>query len=89
MRTLLLQEPLAGQFVAFVISTECDGFQDKLDQTATAPIQYLTLFRKGDPVLESAAEAEAHVESTPDDILVTGQSFFESFQIEQETADAV
>jgi hypothetical protein len=80
---------LAGQFIAFVISTERDGFQDKLHQTAKGSIQYLTLFRTGDPDMESAAQAEAVAESTADGILVTGQSFFESFQIEQEAGNAI
>jgi DNA sulfur modification protein DndD len=80
---------LAGQFVAFVISTERDGFQDKLDQTAKSPIQYLTLFRKGDSAMESAAQATGRAESTLDGILVSGKSFFESFQIEKEEGNAV
>jgi DNA sulfur modification protein DndD len=75
---------LAGQFVAFVISTEREGFQDRLENTKKAPIQYLTLFRKGDGTLESVAAKEKQVTSTDDGILVTGQSFFESFQVETE-----
>jgi DNA sulfur modification protein DndD len=80
---------LAGQFIAFVISTERDGFQDKLDQTAKSPIQYLTLFRKGDAAMESAANAIGGVDSTVDGILVTGKSFFEAFQIEEEEGNAI
>jgi DNA sulfur modification protein DndD len=80
---------LAGQFIAFVISTERDGFQDKLDQTAKSPIQYLTLFRKGDAAMESAANATGGAESTVDGILVTGKSFFETFQIEEEEGNAI
>jgi DNA sulfur modification protein DndD len=75
---------LAAQFIAFVISTERDGFQDKLDQTSKSPIQYLTLFRKGDLAMESAAYATGRAESTVDGILVTGKSFFEAFQIDEE-----
>jgi DNA sulfur modification protein DndD len=80
---------LAPQFIAFVISTERDGFQDKLEQSARSPIQYLTLFRKGDSVMETAARSTGQTESTQDGILVSGKSFFESFQIEEEEDNAV
>ena len=80
---------LAPQFIAFVISTERDGFQDKLEQSSRSPIQYLTLFRKGDSVMETAARSTGQTESTQDGILVSGKSFFESFQIEEEEDNAV
>ena len=80
---------LAGQFVAFVISTERDGFQDKLDDACKGKIQYVTLFRKGDAQIEKAAGKEKKVRMTADGILVTGKSFFESFQIEKENGHAV
>lgn len=80
---------LAGQFVAFVISTERDGFQDELDDACKGKIQYVTLFRKGDSQIEMAAGKEKNVRLTSDGILVTGKSFFESFQIEKENGHAV
>lgn len=80
---------LAGQFVAFVISTERDGFQDKLDDAARGEIQYLTLFRKGDATMEKAASREQDVRATTDGVLVTGKPFFEAFQIDKENGDAV
>ena len=80
---------LAPQFIAFVISTERDGFQDKLEKSSRSPIQYLTLFRKGDSVMETAARSTGQTESTQDGILVSGKSFFESFQIEEEEDNAV
>jgi DNA sulfur modification protein DndD len=80
---------LAGQFVAFVISTEHDGFQDALDRACPGKIQYLTLFRKGDKALEKSALKEAHVTQTNDGMLVTGQEFFEGFQLEKEGGNGV
>ena len=80
---------LAAQFVAFVISTEREAFQNTLDRAATSPIQYLTLFRKGDKVLELQAKGNGQVESTADGILVAGKSFFESFQIEKEFGNGI
>jgi len=80
---------LAGQFVAFVISTEHDGFQDALERACPGKIQYLTLFRKGDKKLERSALQEAQVTQTNDGMLVTGQDFFEGFQLEKEGGNGV
>jgi hypothetical protein len=80
---------LAGQFVAFVISTEHDGFQDALERACPGKIQYLTLFRKGDKALERSAMQEEHVTHTGDGMLVMGRDFFEGFQLEEESGNGV
>jgi DNA sulfur modification protein DndD len=80
---------LAGQFVAFVISTEHDGFQDALERACPGKIQYLTLFRKGDKSLEKMAVQEKRITQTSDGMLVIGRDFFEGFQLEEESGNGV
>jgi DNA sulfur modification protein DndD len=80
---------LAGQFVAFVISTEHAGFQDALERACPGNIQYLTLFRKGDKALDRIAIKEKHVAETSDGMLVMGQGFFEGFQLEEEGGNGI
>jgi hypothetical protein len=80
---------LAGQFIAFVISTEREGFQDVLQRVARGRIQYLTLFRKGDAVTERLASKQQEVAKTSDGILVCSREFFEGFQVDEEARDAL
>jgi DNA sulfur modification protein DndD len=75
---------ISGQFIAFVISTERDGFIDNLKLPCAEDIQYLTLFRKGDRQLEKAAAAERTVTEFSDGLLVSGKKFFEKFQLDKE-----
>lgn len=75
---------LTGQFVAFTISTERDGFQDKLEAAQNIPIQYLTLFRAGDIAMDGAVAVLPNVIASTDGYLVPGREFFESFQIDSE-----
>jgi len=80
---------LAGQFIAFVISTEREGFQDVLQRVARGKIQYLTLFRKGDLANERLAAKQREVSETADGIIVGGKGFFEGFQVDEEAGNAV
>ena len=72
------------QFVAFTISTERLNFQDTLHQIAGNNIQYLTLFRNGDPLLEAAAKGLPNISSFSDGTVVPGKKFFETFQVDEE-----
>jgi DNA sulfur modification protein DndD len=74
---------LSEQFVAFMISSERQGFLEYMERN-DLPIQYLTLFRKGDATLEQLARHETGMVETLDGILVPGRSFFHSFHVDKE-----
>ena len=77
---------LAGQVVAFMISTERDGFLPSLERASNDDIQYITLFRRGVNHLEDrASEMSSGVEKTRDGCRVTGEAFFNDFQVESES----
>lgn len=78
---------LTGQFIAFTISSERQGFLPQLEQAAPDQIQYLTLFRKGAADLEKAARREPNVQETPDGFCVTGRAFFHSFHLDTEVSN--
>ena len=76
---------LTGQVVAFMISTERDGFLPSLERASNGDIQYITLFRRGVNHLEGrASEMSSGVEKTRDGCRVTGEAFFNDFQLESE-----
>lgn len=79
---------LTSQFVAFTISSERERFIPKLKQASPAPIQYLTVFRRGKADLEAQARATATVVETGDGVRVTGEAFFNAFQLETEEEQA-
>lgn len=83
---------LSHQLIAFTISTERDGFLDPLEKAMSKlgkNIQYLTMFRKGRPGLDASAAKEKDVKESDDGLWVSGRSFFENFQLEDEDDDAV
>jgi DNA sulfur modification protein DndD len=81
---------LTRQFVAFTISSERQNFVPPLEASLGAPVQFLTLFRKGPVELERAAEVHIGVERTPDGVLVPGRDFFCAFHMDQEVgSDAI
>jgi DNA sulfur modification protein DndD len=77
---------LTSQFVAFTISSERAQFVPWLKRASAEPIQYVTVFRRGKADLEAQARATAEVVETVDGVQVTGEAFFNSFQLETEEA---
>lgn len=81
---------LAGQFIAFVISTERQGFQDVLEKQVPGNIQYITICREQDyPPGGGSSSNPSGVTRTTDGVLVLGREFFESFQVATESPNAV
>ncbi len=79
---------LTHQFIAFTISSERVGFLVPLESAAEKPIQYLTMFRKGDrgaPALEIARDGS--VARTSDGVVVTGRLYFHAFHVETEAGN--
>ena len=76
---------LTRQFVAFTISPERDRFVPQLEAAAGAPVDYITLFRKGATELETAARKTPDHFETVDGIGVRGKDFFNEFQTESES----
>ncbi len=76
---------LGEQFVAFTISSEREGFLNALHRAAEGQVQYLTLFRKsaGEP-MRQAKRSKAQREETKDGMLMYGEEFFKSFQLDKE-----
>jgi DNA sulfur modification protein DndD len=75
---------LTGQFIAFTISTERQGFVEPLAYELSGDLQYLTLFRKGDPELEASAHGHACASETEDGVLVEDRDFFDGFHRDEE-----
>ncbi len=77
---------LTGQVVAFMISTERDGFLPSLKRASNGDIQYITLFRRVATYLEDrASEISSGIEKTQDGCRVAGEAFFNDFQVESES----
>jgi DNA repair exonuclease SbcCD ATPase subunit len=71
---------IAGQVIAFTISSERSGFCDRFSNNGQSQAQYITLFRKGLGQVDiDARTVEGHQESS-DGLLVPGREFFEEFQ---------
>lgn len=75
---------LSEQFLAFVISSERQGFVPELEAAAASGVQHITLFRKSSDALSRQAEREQQKIETKDGILVFGKSFFHRFHSDQE-----
>jgi len=75
---------LSDQFVAFTISSERAQFVPRLKEASPTPIQFVTVFRRGKAELEARARATAEVEESADGVKVTGEAFFNAFQLETE-----
>jgi energy-coupling factor transporter ATP-binding protein EcfA2 len=75
---------LSGQFVAFVISTEREGFLDSLERSVDSNVQYITLFRS---TVENAGisldKSDQLIESN-DGKTVIGRHFFRGFHVDTE-----
>jgi len=77
---------LTGQFIAFIISSEREKFLTSLKKASNGDIQYITLFRKGASHLETKAMADLACVTTNDGFRVTGEQFFNEFQLDAEEA---
>lgn len=75
---------LTGQFIAFTISSEREQFVSPLKQASNDLVQFVTVFRKGSDTLEERARASGTYKETQDGMNVSGELFFNSFQIEDE-----
>lgn len=82
----MLIPKLTNQFIAFTISSERDKFTEPLKQSSNSKIQFITIFRKGQKKLEQLAYrmGSGSVIETSDGVNVTGEEFFNEFQLEQE-----
>lgn len=70
---------LAGQFIAFMTSSERESFLDAMRKPDNTRIQYLTLFRKNVGHFMDEESVLEKIE-TADGVLVKDESFFEEFQ---------
>lgn len=75
---------LAGQFIAFMISSEREKFLPSLKKASTGGIQFTTLFRKGATHLEARALASRSCTTTSDGFRVEDETFFNEFQLDAE-----
>lgn len=75
---------LTGQFIAFTISSERSRFITPLKRASHADIQFVTLFRKRSKELEQEAHVKGSVQETGDGLNVTGEAFFNDFQLDEE-----
>lgn len=75
---------LTGQFIAFTISSERERFVAPLKRASKTEIQFVTLFRKGSAELEQAAHEKGTVVKIADGLNVSGEGFFNEFQLDEE-----
>lgn len=76
---------LCHQFVAFTISSERPSFTEVLADTSSDDVYLATLFRrspKTEALVPRAKDSGAHI--VGDGVLVHGESYFGSFQLEEE-----
>lgn len=75
---------LTGQFIAFTISSEREGFLAPLREATNDDIQFLTLFRKGSTDLEARTPSLNGAQESEDGICVDGPEFFQAFHLDTE-----
>lgn len=75
---------LTGQFIAFTISSERARFIDPLKRASNTEIHFITLFRKGSTALQTEARKKGDVTETTDGLNVSGEEFFNDFQLDEE-----
>lgn len=75
---------LAGQFIAFMISSEREKFLASLKKASPHAIQYMTLFRKGATPHEAKAQGHPACITTNDGYMVVDEQFFNEFQLDAE-----
>ena len=77
---------LTGQFIAFIISSEREQFVSPLKSASSEEVQFVTLFRKGPTELEDHARTMASFDETLDGMSISGETFFNGFQLDLEEA---
>lgn len=77
---------LTGQFIAFTISSEREQFVEPLRRASSEEVQFVTLFRKGPSEIESRAKTFDLCKETVDGLNVSGEAFFNEFQLVEESA---
>jgi len=77
---------LTGQFIAFTISSEREKFVEPLRKASREEVQFVTLFRKGPSEIESRAKTFDLCKETVDGLNVSGEAFFNEFQLVEESA---
>ena len=75
---------LTGQFIAFMISSEREQFVEPLKRESSKEVQFVTLFRRGPSEIESRAKALGLCKETVDGLNVSGEAFFNEFQLNDE-----
>lgn len=75
---------LSDQFIAFTISSERGSFIGPLEKACNGNVQYITMFRKGDKLLEASAKEYKNTVYSDDGIFVPGREFFWNFHMESE-----
>jgi DNA sulfur modification protein DndD len=75
---------LTDQFVAFTISSEREGFVPALKRANDQSMQFLTVFKAGNADLAKSAERVKTYKKTDDGYVVTGEDFFNTFQVDEE-----
>ena len=75
-----------GQFIAFTITTERDGFIEPLKRASNAEVCFITLFNKSleSAMLQLEAYGKREVIETLDGLIVAGEEFFNEFQFSEE-----
>lgn len=81
----LMIPELAEQFIAFVISTEREGFVPWLEKKSGPKVQYLTIFRKT-PATQSLVQnlPKKGVIESDNAVLVNGKDYFNNFALVEE-----
>jgi DNA sulfur modification protein DndD len=75
---------LTDQFIAFTISSEREGFVQRLKQATEGGVQFLTVFRKGTLAAQRVPTGTSPTAETVDGVLIEGEAFFNAFQLDKE-----
>ncbi|MEX2258529.1 MAG: hypothetical protein WD672_07450 [Woeseia sp.] len=78
---------LSMQFIAFIISTEREGFLDALERSVGSDVQYITLFRSSVENAGITVNDSDTLAVYNDGKMVTGRHFFRGFQIDAENEE--
>jgi len=75
---------LSKQFVAFVISTEREGFLDALESAVNSNVQYITLFRSSVENAGISLDKTDQLIESDDGKTIIGRHFFRGFHVDTE-----
>jgi len=75
---------LSQQFIAFMISTEREGFLDSLENSVDSKIQYITLFRSSVDNAGISIDSSDELAETDDGKIIIGRHFFRGFHLDTE-----